>query len=130
MTGFGASRPLPCVAAKVPSPFGLQTSISANRLEFQAGALASRLRVRTTPAPYTTASGVTRHPWSPEQDQRLDELLCASKNYREAERCCPFVWKRRSLPVARSWCVSSAKEPDHEEGPQDRAGADPPLHRR
>lgn len=39
---------------------------------------------RTIPRPYTTRSGVTRYPWSPEQDRRLDELLCAGKNYREA----------------------------------------------
>src|SRR5437879_3696813 len=32
MVGIGASRPLPCVPAKVPSPFRLQTSINANLL--------------------------------------------------------------------------------------------------
>jgi hypothetical protein len=30
-SGFGASRPLPCVPTKVPSPFRLRTSINANR---------------------------------------------------------------------------------------------------
>lgn len=39
---------------------------------------------RTIPRPYTTAAGVTRYPWTLEQDQRLDELLIAGKNYRQA----------------------------------------------
>jgi hypothetical protein len=33
---------------------------------------------------YQTRSGVWRHPWSPEQDQRLEKILANGGNYREA----------------------------------------------
>jgi hypothetical protein len=39
---------------------------------------------RTIPAPYVARSGVTRYPWSPEEDRRLEELLVAGNNYRQA----------------------------------------------
>jgi hypothetical protein len=39
---------------------------------------------RCIPGPYTTKSGITRHPWTPPQDARLEELLAAGKNYRQA----------------------------------------------
>lgn len=40
--------------------------------------------LRTIPRPYVTRRGTTRYPWSPDQDRRLNELLCAGSNYRQA----------------------------------------------
>lgn len=42
------------------------------------------LTPRTIPRAYTTRAGITRYPWSPEQDARLTELLREGKNYRQA----------------------------------------------
>ena len=58
-SGIGASRPLPCVPTKIPSPFRLQTSINANRVKFTACALASRLRASWMEARVTKVARVS-----------------------------------------------------------------------
>jgi hypothetical protein len=39
---------------------------------------------RSIHRPYSTKTGVTRHPWTLAQDARLEELLIEGKNYRQA----------------------------------------------